>query len=191
MREACFSHSSAVRRNAVGQVLGLKGSFARLARTRRSFRSSRGRSPAGGIQDVRRVIRKSIRSRDVRHCDVRHCGTQHTESPEQAGTKNSNDFVRHASSPSRRDQARQVVIPKSSQNRPARSETAIQPLRHSLRPPQLSLACSAFPAAGSTVSHLSFFLGDEARMLRLEKFRHRTPLPILLWVRTQRSLAKP
>jgi hypothetical protein len=73
-------------------------------------------------------------------------------------TKNSNELVRHVTSPSHREQLRQVITSKVQfDRRRLKHQRTVQPLRHPIRPPQLSLAYTAFPAAGSTVSHLSFF----------------------------------
>lgn len=133
-----------------GRFWAFKGSFARLARTRRSVRSSRGRPLADG--------RRNVEGKFAVRRDVQRGDTQYAVMLNSTRTRNSNDFVRHATSPSRRDKARQVVTPnvlKFDRRRP-KHQTTVQPLRHSLRPPQLSLAHSAFPA-GSTVSHLSFF----------------------------------
>src|SRR5271154_2967937 len=94
LREARFSHSSAVRRKAVRHVLGLKESLARLARTRRSVRSSRGRPLASGLQNARRGVRKFVRSRGIQHRETRH-----TLMLKYARAKNSNAFVRHVTSP--------------------------------------------------------------------------------------------
>jgi len=55
-------------------------------------------------------------------------------------TRNSNDFVRHVTSPSRRDKSRQVVTPNllKFNRRRLKQQKTVQPLRHSLRPPQLT-----------------------------------------------------
>ena len=106
--------------------------------------------------------------------------------------RKSDEFVRHVTSPSRRDKHDKSSLPNlfKFDRRRLKHQRTVQPLRHSLRPPQLkSRSHAPLPTAGSTMSFL-FFLSDEARMLHLEKFRHRTSVPILLWVRTQRSLGK-
>lgn len=86
-----------------GEVWAFKGSFARLARTRRSVRSSRGRPLADG--------RRNVRGKFAQRRDVQRGDTQHAMMLNSTRTRNSNDFVRHATSPSRRDKARQVVTP--------------------------------------------------------------------------------
>ena len=151
-------------------------------------RSSRGRPLSDGLRNARSCSRTSAQSRDARRR-----GTRHTAMLKLARTRNSNDFVRHATSPSRRHKARQVVIPKlfKFDRRRLKQQRTVQPLRHSICPPQLaSRSRLHFPCRQFGCFVSLFFKGNEARQLRLEKFRRRTPSPILLWVRTQRSLGK-
>ena len=153
----------------------MKGSFARLARTRRMVRSSRGRPLSDGLRNVRSCPRTSAQSRDARRR-----GTRHTAMLKLARTRNSNDFVRHATSPSRRHKARQVVIPKlfKFDRRCLKQQRAVQPLRHSLRPPQLtSRSHLRFPCRQSAVSYLSFLKAAKHECFTLRNFDTELPHP--------------
>jgi len=75
-RDLVSSHSAAVRQDAVRQNTGWKGSFARSARTRRSFRSPRRGPRAGGIKGDQYVIIE-----DWHRFDYRDDSVKHTASP--------------------------------------------------------------------------------------------------------------
>ena len=129
--------------------------LARLARTRRSIRSSRGRPRASGVQGIQHgFVRKGLW---IKNCD---------------------DFVRHTTSPSYRDQPRQVVSPAVFKFDPATTELNSYS-RYALPLRPLILPRSYASLSMRSVGHCAFLL-FEAIETPLRKFRHRTPTPILL-----------
>lgn len=86
-RDFVSSHRPAGRRNAVRHASAGREAFARSARTRRSGRSSRGGPHTGGVYGIQYGIVCNWRVIEYR-----------------------DDSVKHATSPTRRDCARQAVI---------------------------------------------------------------------------------
>jgi hypothetical protein len=131
--------------------------LARLARTRRSVRSSRRRPRASGVQGIQHgFVQKGLW---IKNCDA---FVRHTTSPHLPRLTTAS---RHSSC-----QIRSATTELNSYSRYAIP----------LRPPHFTpFACFAFDAVGGPL-HLFLVRSHRDACFSPEKFRHETPTPILL-----------